>query len=478
MASILIVDDEARMRKVIGLALTDEGHDVLEAENAEAAIQIIRSTTLSLVITDLRMPGGDGTQVLDAAQKTSLNLPVIILTAYGSIENAVEALKRGAHDYLLKPCDLDELKLSVSKALRTQHLALENRYLREQLSDRSSYGSLLGRSPKMLEVFEVIARVASDDSPLLIRGESGTGKETVARSIHKDSRRREQPFVAISCTALPGDLMEEELFGRVRGVGRASNEALPGKLELAEGGTLFLDEIGDLPLRLQGKLLNLLETGTIQPVGGTLTKKVDVRIIAASSQDLESKVRQEILRSELFYRLNVVPIKLPPLRERREDVALLIESFLEKRDTSGQIAFTPEDMARLSRYDWPGNVRELSNLVERAIVLSTSNLEQLMPGLNLAASHSPLAPARHPYEPLLSMPYRDAKRTVLEEFEHYYFTQTLSETSGNIKRAAEIMGIHRKNLHTKLAELKIDPKQYAGREGKKRNETQSLEAAS
>ena len=465
MASILVVDDEARMRKVIALALSDEGHDVLEADGADTAIRIIRSTTLSLVITDLRMPKGDGTQVLEASRKTSFHLPVIILTAYGSIENAVEALKMGAHDYLLKPCDLDELRMSVAKALRAQHLALENRYLRQELSDRSGYGSLVGRSPLMLALFDLIARVAEDDSPLLIRGESGTGKEMVARAIHRDSPRRESPFVTISCTALPGDLLEQQLFGRVRGAGGGATEAAGGKLELAEGGTLFLDEIADMPPRLQNKLLALLESGTTQPVGGTVSKTVNVRVIASSSQDLDAQVRDGTIRSELFYRLNVVPIVAPPLRDHREDVPLLIEAFLQERGAVEKVKFSPEEMARLSRYDWPGNVRELRNLVERAVVLGSSNLEQLMPGMGLPASSQTSQPGRHPYEQLLSLQYRDAKRCVLEEFEHFYFSQTLSETAGNISRAAELMGIHRKNLHTKLAELQIDPKQYAERPG-------------
>lgn len=461
MASILIVDDEERMRKVIALALSDEGHDTLEASNAKTAIEYIRSTTLSLVITDLRMPGGDGTQVLEAARNTSLNLPVVILTAYGSIENAVEALKAGAQDYLLKPCDLDELKLSVNKALRTQHLAMENRYLREELSDRQGYGALLGKSPRMLEIFDLIARVASDDGPVLIRGESGTGKEIVARTIHRDSVRRERPFVTVSCTALPGDLLEQELFGRVRGAGgSASMAAAAGKLELAEGGTILLDEIGDLPLRLQGKLLAFLENKTAQPVGATRQKTIDVRVIASSAQDLEAKVREGSLRSELYYRLNVVPILVPALREHREDVPLMVGAFLDARDLSDQIRFKPEDLGRLSRYDWPGNVRELRNLIERAVVLGTSNLDHLMPGLALSTASPSMLPGRHPYEPLLSVPYRDAKRRIVEEFEHYYFTQNLRRSAGNIKRSAELMGMHRKNLHAKLAALQIDPKHY------------------
>lgn len=463
MATILVVDDEPRMRKVISLALSEEGHDVLEADGAESAIPLIRSTTLSLIITDLRMPKGDGTQVLDAARKTSLNLPVIILTAYGTIENAVEALKMGAHDYLLKPCDLDELKLSVNKALRVHHLALENIYLREELSGRSGYGSLLGRSPKMLAIFDLVSRVAKEDSPLLIRGESGTGKEIVARTIHRDSPRREHPFIALSCTALPGDLLEQELFGRVRGVGGGASEASSGKMELAEGGTLFLDEIADLPLRLQAKLLLFLESGTAQPVGGMRAKTLNVRIIASSAMDLEAKVKDGTLRSELFYRLNIVPILVPALREHREDIPLLVEAFLEERGALGKIKFAPDEIARLQRYDWPGNIRELRNVVERAVVLGTTNLNQLMPGLGISPVTQPASPGKHPYESLLELNYREAKKRVLDEFEHYYFSHTLRVTAGNIKRAAEIMGLHRKNLHTKLAELQIDPKQFSRR---------------
>ncbi len=448
------------MRKVISLALVEEGHEVLEAENATQALEIIRTTALSLVITDLRMPGGDGTEVLKGARATSLHLPVIILTAYGTVENAVQALKDGAHDYLLKPCDLDELKLSVTKALRVQQLTLENRYLRDQLSGRSGYGELIGRSPKMVHVFELIARVAQGDSTVLIRGESGTGKELVARAIHRDSPRKENPFVAVNCMALPADLLENELFGHVRGAYTGAVTASVGKFELADGGTLFLDEIGDMQPRMQGKILRAIQERVIEPVGGTRSKRVDVRIVAATNTDLEEKVRKNEMRADLYYRLNVVPIILPPLRERLEDVSLLVEHFLAKKSNGRpNLKFSSQDMTMLSRYHWPGNVRELENLVERAVVLGTTNVSHLMPALS-PGFIPPAIDNSHPFDDLAGLPYKDAKRLVLDEFEKVYFSRILQRTNGNVSQAAEMMRIHRKNLHTKLAELNLDPKEF------------------
>ncbi|MFH1737538.1 MAG: sigma-54 dependent transcriptional regulator [bacterium] len=461
MATILVVDDEARMRKVISLALTDDGHEVLEAENAAQAVEIIRTTALSLVITDLRMPGGDGSEVLKGARATSLHLPVIILTAYGTVENAVQALKEGAHDYLLKPCDLDELKMSVNKALWVQQMTLENRYLREQLSGRSGYGELVGRSPKMVQVFEMIARVAQGDSTVLIRGESGTGKELVARAIHRDSLRKERPFVAVNCMALPSDLLENELFGHVRGAYTGAVSASMGKFELADGGTLFLDEIGDMQGRMQGKILRAIQEKVIEPVGGTRSKRVDVRIVAATNSELEEKVRSGAMRADLYYRLNVVPITVPPLRDRREDIPLLVDHFLAKKSNGRpSLRFAPEDMALLSRYHWPGNVRELENLVERAVVLGTTNVAHLMPSISFGGTSPPVT-ASHPFHDLIDLSYREAKHLVMDEFEKYYFAQILRQTKGNVSQAADLMQMHRKNLHTKLADLDLDPKRFA-----------------
>ncbi|HQO33489.1 MAG TPA: sigma-54 dependent transcriptional regulator [bacterium] len=461
MATILVVDDEARMRKVISLALAEDGHEVLEAENAAQALEIIRSTALSLVVTDLRMPGGDGTEVLKGARATSLHLPVIILTAYGTVENAVQALKEGAHDYLLKPCDLDELKLSVKKALWVQQITLENRYLREQLSGKSGYGELVGRSPKMVQVFELIARVAQGDSTVLIRGESGTGKELVARAIHRDSPRREHPFVAVNCMALPSDLLENELFGHVRGAYTGAVSTSVGKFELADGGTLFLDEIGDMQPRMQGKILRAIQEKVIEPVGGNRSKRVDVRIVAATNSDLEDKVQKGEMRADLYYRLNVVPIAVPPLRERKEDIPLLVDHFLAKKSNGRPtLKFGPEDMTLLSRYHWPGNVRELENLVERAVVLGTANVTHLMPAIAFGTGVPQGPPAPHPFHDLVDLVYKDAKRMVIDEFDKYYFSQILRRTKGNVSQAADLIQIHRKNLHMKLSDLDLDPKQF------------------
>ena len=465
MATILVVDDEARMRKVISLALAEDGHEILEAENAAQALEIIRSTALSLVITDLRMPGGDGTEVLKGARATSLHLPVIILTAYGTVENAVQALKEGAHDYLLKPCDLDELKLSVKKALWVQQITLENRYLREQLSGKSGYGELVGRSPKMVRVFELIARVAQGDSTILIRGESGTGKELVARAIHRDSPRREQPFVAVNCMALPSDLLENELFGHVRGAYTGAVSTSVGKFELADGGTLFLDEIGDMQPRMQGKILRAIQEKVIEPVGGNRSKHVDVRIVAATNSNLEEKVEKGEMRADLYYRLNVVPIIIPPLRERKEDIPLLVEHFLAKKSNGRPtLKFAPEDMALLTRYHWPGNVRELENLVERAVVLGTTNVTHLMPAIAFGTAAPQGAAAPHPFHDLVDLVYKDAKKMVIDEFDKYYFSQILRRTKGNVSQAADLMRIHRKNLHLKLSDLNLDPKQFSSTE--------------
>lgn len=460
MATILVADDEAKMRKILTLALMEDGHEIIEAKDANEASGIIRSTSLSLVITDLRMPGGGGMAVLEAVKQINHYTPVIILTAYGTIENAVEALKNGAADYLLKPCDLDEIKHAAKKALQYQHLELENIYLRSEVENRFGDGEMIGRSEAMRHVFEVIRRVAQGDGIALIRGESGSGKELAARSIHRQSPRRDKPFIAASCTATPADLLEQELFGRVRGQRSGSSTPSAGKFELADGGSLFLDEIGDLPPRMQGKILRVIEEKMIEPVGGERSKKVDVRIIVASNQDLEEKVRREELRSDLYYRLNVLPIHLPPLRERNEDIPALVQHFLRKK-TRGRhsLVFTAEDMEAMTRYHWPGNVRELENVVERAVVLGTTDIRALLPTLR-----PPLTPASqlgyHEKE-LLSLSYKEAKRFVLDEFERAYFSHVLRKTGGNVSRAAQLSEVHRKNLHIKLSELGINPHNFS-----------------
>ncbi len=471
MATILVADDEAKMRKILSLALMEDGHEVIEAKDADKAAQIIKTTSLSLVLTDLRMPGGGGMSVLKAVQSMSHYLPVIILTAYGTIENAVEALKSGAHDYLLKPCDLDEIRFTVNKALQVQHLELENLYLKQELSARFE-GALVGNDPQMLHVFELIHRLASNHNVILIQGESGCGKESIARTIHKKSARKERPFIPIQCHGVPADLMEIDLFGQIRGMMAKPTMPLSGKFELANGGTLFFDEIAELPYRMQGKILRVIEEQIIEPVGGSQQKKVNVRVIAATSHDLEEKVAQGNFRSDLFFRLNVVPIKVPPLRERREDIPLFVEHFLEKKSKGNStLRFSAEEIEMLMRYHWPGNVRELENLVERALVLRTTDVKTLLPSFQTS-----LAPSSHLggyKKELLNQPYKEAKRFVLDEFEIHYFTHLLKRTNGNVSRASQLSNVHRKNLHVKLNELGIDPRQFAQPETEPENESYS-----
>ncbi len=459
MASILVADDEAKMRKILTLALMEEGHEILEAKDGEEALAIIQSTSLSLVITDLRMPGGGGMAVLDAVKRVNHYVPVIILTAYGTIENAVEALKNGAHDYLLKPCDLDEIKLAVRKALQIQHLELENRYLRVELDQRLGQNEIVGKSPAMIKVLELIRRVSQGDGTVLIRGESGVGKELVARSIHRQSPRGEKPFVSVNCSATPPDILELELFGRMRGIRGGYDTPSTGKFELANGGTLFLDEVGYLTPTLQGKVLRTIEEKVIEPVGDVRSKKIDVRIVVSTNQDLEEKVRKGEIRSDFYFRLNVLPITVPPLRERKEDIPLLIEHFFRKKSRGrSALSFSSEDIEVLLRYHWPGNVRELQNVIERAVVLNTTDLGELLPSI-----HPPLTPGAqmsfHQKE-LYNLPYKDAKRFVLDEFEKSFFTHLLRKTGGNVSRAAQLADVHRKNFYVKLAELNIDPHQF------------------
>lgn len=457
MATILIADDEARMRKILSLALMDDGHEVIEAKDAEEAVKIIHSTSLSLIISDLRMPGGGGMLVLQTVQKLSQTLPVIILTAYGTINNAVEAVKCGAYDYLLKPCDLEEIKLTVHKALQAQHLELENRYLRKEVSDHQGWMELTGKSVRIREVIEQVRRIASGDRPLLIRGESGSGKEFIARLIHEQSSRSKAPFVKVNCAAIPADLLELELFGRMRGPGISTPSI--GRFEVAYNGTLYLNEISDMPLRLQTKILRTLQEGIIEPVGGANTKKVNVRIIAGSSQNLEARVEEKTLHAELFYHLNPVTIQVPPLRERKEDIPLLIQHYLDKKQAKQKLQFTPEEIETFLNYSWPGNIRELINVIERALALETTDVNLLLPSVESLKTSSIFF--NDGYKELLQLNYKEAKKNLLDQFERLYFANLLRITRGNVSRAAELSQVHRKNLHVKLNELGIDPREYA-----------------
>jgi len=457
MPTILIADDEAKFRKILTLALTDDGHEVIEAGDAEEAIEILKKSSINLVITDLRMPKGGGMTVLDTVQKAGHSIPIIILTAYGTIENAVEALKKGAHDYVMKPCDLEELKNCVRKALQMQHLELENIYLRRELNERFGDGILTGKSVCIQKVMDQLFRVAQSDGCVLIQGETGTGKELAARAVHKKSRHSSHPFVTVKCASMPADLLETELFGRVSHLRSSASTPAAGKFETAGKGTIFLDEIGDLPPRLQGRILRTIEERVIEPVGGTRSHSIHARIITATSTDLEEKVRKEEFRSDLYFRLNVLPIVMPTLRERKEDIPLLIEHFVKlKTNKNSSLQFSTEDMQTMMQYAWHGNVRELENVVERAVVLGTTDVNLLIPSLASPAANTGLN-----QNEWMNLSYKEAKKSVMDDFETLYFSSILRRTKGNISRAAELAQIHRKNLHVKLNELDVDPKRFA-----------------
>jgi DNA-binding NtrC family response regulator len=370
---ILIVDDEASIRKVLGFMLEENGYLVRTASSGAEALDAIEKDPPDLVLTDIKMPGMDGIRLLEEMRKLDDALPVIMLTAFGSVETAVEAMKLGATDYLTKPISRDELTLIVAKALRVRRLEEENSRLKESLRDSFHFENIVGLSPAMREVYDVISRVAATDATVLITGESGTGKELVARAIHFASPRKNARLVTVNCAAIPEDLLESELFGHVKGAFTGAIRAKEGKFRLAHDGTIFLDEIGSLTRPLQAKLLRALQEKEIQRVGEDEPVTVDVRVIAATNRSLPELIRKGEFREDLFYRLNVVPLTIPPLRERMSDVPLLVSHFAEKHGRGGDVRFSGEAMALLQTYEWPGNVRELENFCERVILMSPTD---------------------------------------------------------------------------------------------------------
>ncbi|TSK04251.1 MAG: sigma-54-dependent Fis family transcriptional regulator [Geobacter sp.] len=365
---ILIIDDDSSLRRVLEYNLEQEGYHVYTAEDGAAGLRLFEEKSPQLVITDLKMPGMTGFEVLSAVKERAPATVVIVLTAFGAIDTAVEAMKLGAFHYLTKPFNREELKITVLKGLQLQGLSEENRLLKEELSGRTEFNSIVGTSRAMEGVFSVVRKVADTEATVLITGESGTGKELVARAIHSGSSRREAPFVAVNCAAIPKDLLESELFGHVKGAFTGAIRDKEGKFQLADGGTIFLDEVGDLPLELQPKLLRVLQERVVEPVGGTSLQKIDLRVVAATNADVERSIAEGKFREDLYYRLCVIPIQLPPLRDRIEDIPLLIRYFCAKFGAEG-VSFTKEALARLNEYAWPGNVRELENTVERLLIM-------------------------------------------------------------------------------------------------------------
>jgi len=370
---ILIIDDDTSLRRVLEYNLQEEGYEVIAAADGGEGLACFDEQQPDLVITDLKMPGVSGFQVLKIIREKAPGLPVMVITAFGAVETAVEAMKLGAYDYITKPFNRDALRLTVRKALEMRGLSEENRRLREELTDRAEFRNIIGVSRAMEQVFAIVRKVADTDATVLITGESGTGKELVAKAIHSLSSRRAAPFVAINCAAIPRDLLESELFGHVRGAFTGAVRDKPGKFQLAEGGTIFLDEVGDLPVELQPKLLRVLQEREIEPVGGAAARKLDVRVVAATNSVMTEACATGRFREDLYYRLAVIEVALPPLRARSEDIPLLVKHFAG-RFGAPAVAFAPEALAALQGYAWPGNVRELENTVERLMIMRNGNL--------------------------------------------------------------------------------------------------------
>jgi len=441
-ARILVVDDHEDMGQMLKEPLTDAGYRVDLATSGADAIAQLRARLYDVVLCDLRMEDVDGMDVLAAALKLDPELPVLLMTAFGAVESAVEAMKRGAYHYLTKPFRLDEVLLYVSRAVEERRLRVEHRELKRQVATRTGLGSLLGHSAPMRTLYELVERVACSQAPVLVRGESGSGKELVARALHMEGTRRQGPFVAVNCTALPHALLESELFGHLKGAFTGATTARRGLFVEADGGTLFLDEIGDMPPELQAKLLRVLEDGEVRAVGADGSRSVDVRIIAATHQELEARVKEGRFRADLFYRLNVVSLRIPPLRERTEDIPMLAEHFVAqaraRNPRSPVIALAPEVVAALVRMPWPGNVRELENLVERLVVLGS----QPTVDLALLRLHAPVgAPEPHP----LAAAHEQV--VPLRQLESEYIAWVVARCGGNKTRAAELLGIDVSTIH-------------------------------
>src|SRR5215467_11923484 len=393
MPTILIVEDEAKMRRLLELNLGDDGFKTFSAGEVNTALQLLASETVDLVLTDLKLPGKSGLELLQAAKQQDPARPVVVMTAFGSVETAVEAMKAGASDYVLKPFSLAEIRMVVRKELDVSRLREENRSLREALGEKYSHPNIVAASPKMQEVLATVERVAPTNSTVLLGGESGVGKDLIARAIHEKSRRATGPFIKINSTAIPENLLESELFGYEKGAFTGATTSKPGKFELADKGTLFLDEIGDVPPATQVKLLRVLQEREFERLGSNVTRHIDVRVIAATNQDLREALEQGTFREDLYYRLNVVPIDIAPLRERKEDIPFLANHFVRKLapDTGCQVeSITDAGMEKLMGYHWPGNVRELENVIERSLVMAAGT-ELDAPDIKIESAPRPKA---------------------------------------------------------------------------------------
>ena len=457
---VLLVEDKDSLRAMLRLALESQGHLVIEARDESEAIQQLRQARPAVVLTDLKLPTGDGFGVLRAAKDLDPELPVVVMTAYGSIQDAVTAMRDGATDFLAKPVDPDHLLLLVERAIAQRRMMAEYILLKEEMAERRGAPRIIGDDPSLRHVLQQLHRAAATDATVLLEGESGTGKELFARGLHALSPRADAPFVAINCAAIPDTLLETELFGHEKGAFTGAVARKAGRFELAHRGTLFLDEIGDLPLALQAKILRALEEKRFERVGGTQSLLVDVRVVAATNRNLKQRVAERQFREDLFFRLSVFPIQIPPLRERSQDVVILARHFVDRfcRDLNKKpLALSSAALDELNAYTWPGNVRELQNCIERAVILCDGDAIQPR-HLNLsfrqpAAAAAPVATAWDEID--LSGTMADALRRVTAEVERRKLEQALGEAAGNKQRAAEVLQISYKTMLQKLKEYGI-----------------------
>jgi two-component system response regulator AtoC/two-component system nitrogen regulation response regulator NtrX len=452
----LIVDDEPGSRYGIRKALTQFKFHFQEAGTGKEALEKIRQLAPDLVILDINLPEMDGLSVLSEVQRESLLMPVIVITAYGSEKIAVDAMKRGAYDYISKPYDIEELRLVVSRAMERLELKQENIELRKELERRSGFGPILGQTVAMRKVFDMVEKVSLSDITVLIHGESGTGKELVAREIHRRSSRHNKPFITMNCAALPENLIESELFGHERGAFTGAVRQRKGKFELANEGTIFLDEIGDMSLNTQSKILRILQEKKFERLGGDQTLEVDVRILSATHKDLPVEIQSGNFRNDLYYRLKVIDIEIPPLRERKEDIPLLVQHYLaefSKKHNKKVEGIDHEGLRLLLRYHWPGNVRQLVNMLERAVVLASGSMlrkEDLPNELELPSGFTDSY-----LDDLMHLPFKQAKEKIVTRFMKEYLTKRLNDNEGNISHTAAELGIKRQSLQAMMRRLGI-----------------------
>ena len=449
-ANILVVDDDASHRTMLKAVLSAEGYQVQEADDGDTACLAVEKNIFDLVLMDLRMKRMHGDAAQQKMAAISPGTPVVIMTAYGSVRSAVEALKSGAHDYITKPIDVDELKILVAKTLHQRRLEEENLNLKERLDAHFDFGDIIGRSPSMRELFETLALVAPSEATVLIHGESGTGKELVANAIHHNSPRKDHSFVKVNCAALPETLLENELFGHEKGAFTGATGPKKGRFQMADQGTLFLDEIAEMAPATQAKILRVLQEREFEPVGGTRTVQVDTRIISATNRNLEDEIATGRFREDLYYRLNVVKVKVPPLRNRSTDIPLLADYFLDRyaeKNHRSIKGIQPRAMDLLLRHSWPGNVRELENVIERAVIMARGDMIEPEHFPDTLQDHDGEAPVRGPFL---------ASGRSLKEVEKEMILKTFADMGGNRTRTAEVLGISRRTLQLKLKEYGIN----------------------